>query len=955
MLSRDSEMTALDGALAAAEAGMGASLLLEGGIGTGKSHLVRAALRTARSRGFGTVSARARPGERSRDHGVLHQIRDQLLCLPGTAAAQQEPGGPGGPGRGDAQAAAVHRLITAATAAAPLLVAIDDLQWTDGPSLRWLGYLTARLEGLPVFLLATLGTDRPGPASEGAGAQGAESPAGVASFFHRRAVLQGLNADSVAYLLSSFTGELADPALVEACRTATRGNPLLLQALLRELRRTGLVPGAVSAHRVAGLGPVEVAETLLTRLGDGCSEVGAVLDAVSITAPGASGPLVSRLVGIGAGEAADLLHRLVQQGVLTEGEEGIGFAQPLVMASFRARMPPSERARLHAEAARALYASSAPRERITAHLLSAAPLGERWALRLLVDAADAALAGGALTEARVCLERGLAECGPEEEPELLRRLGHIELADGPEPAVARLRRTVGLIQGGTEHRAMALLDLAQAAAMTGDVPEALRIVEQESAELERSGAPKELRAGFRAVRGLLQMLDGRGARPKPACPPSPSFPAQLSEVARCPWVRRAEAAAQAMGAQWSGTQRAEAVQQARLALGEPAATVNDHALMRLGLVLVLARSGAVEEALEHGAALLAAATEEGSRTVAALARAVLAECAFRTGRLTACLEAAQGVLEEGPEPAEREWLGSAMARGWLGSALYESGDLDQAQRVLLEAGPESAVPGVTLPGLLFHRGRLQVALGRVGPGLADLEECGRLLLHRGWTNPALWPWRSEAALAHARLGDEEAARRLVREELALARGFGAPHAVGIALRAAALLGPGEERAAVLAESAQLLREAGAALDEARVLRDLGRELMRTRKARQAREHLRAAAALAEKCEAHVLVQELRQDMIEAGARPRRDTEIGPASLTPAERRTALLAAEGLTNREIAGRLYVTRRTVEMHLSRVYRKLSISDRRALSLVTDDEERPAAACPPLPEHEAAESCA
>ncbi|MFF7726747.1 AAA family ATPase [Streptomyces sp. NPDC008001] len=948
MLSRDNETAALDGALSAAEAGMGASLLLEGGIGAGKSHLVRAALKTARSRGFTTVSARARPGERSRDHGVLHQIRDRL---PGAEAVREDPAAGDADGTAGAeQAAAVHRLITAATADAPLLVAIDDLQWTDALSLRWLGYLTARLEGLPVVLLATLGVDRPGPAGGGGDRQGAETPAGVASFFHRRVVLRGLTTDSVGYLLTAFTGEQPDPGLADACRRATGGNPLLLQALLRELLRTGLAPGDVSADRVAALGPVEIAETLLARLG-GCSpETGAVLDAVSVVAPGATAPLVSRLAGIGTGEAADALYRLVRWGILTEGRDGIGFAQPVVMASFRARMAPSERARLHAEAARALYAGSAPRERITAHLLPAAPLGERWALRLLVDAADTALAGGALAEARVCLERGLAECGPEEEPGLLRRLGHIELADGPEAAAARLRRTVDLIRGDTEQRAMALLDLAQAAAMTGDLPEALRIVELEAGELERSGAPKELRAGFRAVRGLLELVEGRGVRP---AVPSSSSPAQLSEVARSPWVRRAEAAVQAMGAQWAGVQRAEAVQQARLGLGEPAATVNDHALMRLGLVLVLARSGAEEEALEYGTSLLAAATAEGSRTVAALARAVLAECAYRAGRLTQCLEAAHAVLEQGPEPAEREWLGSAMARGWLGSALYESGDADQAQRVLLEPGLESAVPAATLPGLLFHRGRLQVSLGRVGPGLADLEECGRLMLHRCWTGPVPYPWRSEAALAHARLGAEETARELVREELALARDFGAPHAVGIALRAAGLLAPGEERAALLTESAGLLREAGAALDEARALRDLGRELMRTRRARQAREHLRAAAALAEKCGAHVLVQELRQDMVEAGARPRRDTEIGPASLTPAERRTALLAAEGLTNREIAGRLYVTRRTVEMHLSRVYRKLSIPDRRALRLVTGDQRPASPSCPH--EHEAAESCA
>ncbi|MEU7103673.1 AAA family ATPase [Streptomyces sp. NPDC046215] len=921
MLSRDGEIAALEGALDTAGAGMGASLLLEGGIGAGKSHLMRAALAAARGRGFGTVAARARPHEWHRPHGVLHQVRGQLLGILGETGPGPAPAPAGG------QAAEVHRLITASAATAPVLIALDDLQWTDAPSLHWLGYLMARLEGVRVVLLATLGLDRPDlTGAPGRGA--AESPAQVAAGFHRRVVLQGLGPDSVAHLLSTALGAPVDSGLAEACREATGGNPLLLQALLRELRRAPAGPGGLTAEHVAALGPAEIAETLLARLGDCSPHVRAVLDAVSVAAPGADGDLVARLSGAERTAAADALYRLVRCGVLTEGPEGTGFRHPVVAAAFRARIPPGERARLHAEAAQALYAAGAPRERVTAHLLPGAPVGEPWARRLLVDAADAALAAGAPAQARGFLERGLAECGPDEAPDLLRRLGHIALADGPEHAVAHLRRTVGLIRGHGEQRAMVLLDLAQAAALTGDLTEALRTVREEAGELEHQGAGRELRTGFRAVLDLLELLDGQGARP--------AAPVLLSEVARSPWVRRAQAALPAMSAHWSGRNRAEALHHARLALGEPAATVNDHAVLRLGLVLVLARSGAGEEALTTARAVLAAATAEGSRTVVALARTALAEIAFRAGRLPDCLDAARAVLEEGPRSAEREWLGSALARGLLGSALHETGDDEGARRVLLAPGLDTAVPGPALPDLLFHRGRLQIALGRVGPGLADLEECGRLLVRWGRPNPALCPWRSEAALAHARLGDEEAARRLVAEELTLARSFGAPHAVGAALRAAALLAPAEERFALLGEAARLLREAGAALDEARTLRDMGRELLRARRTRQAREHLRAASALAEQCGALALVRELRHDMAEAGARPRRAAETGPGSLTPAERRTALLAAEGLSNREIADRLYVTRRTVEMHLSRVYRKLSISDRRALRLATGDQE-------------------
>ncbi|MEU9862148.1 AAA family ATPase [Streptomyces sp. NPDC047971] len=961
MLSRDGEVSALEEALAAAAGGMGASLLMEGGIGTGKSYLARAALRTARARGFEVVSARARQAERNLPYGVLHQVRDQLLaapvppapglCVPGPSApAPSVPDGcgppePSRPPAGtpavpeEAAAAQVHRLLAGHATRRPVLLVVDDLQWTDSRSLHWLGHLMARLEGLPVALLGTLARDHTEPGDEETQRPDATSVAAVAAEFHRRVVLRGLNVDSVGYLLSSSFGAPVDAGLARACHQSTGGNPLLVQALLRELQRTGVGPGELSAERIAGLGSAEVAETLVARFETWFPGIGRALGTVAIMSRAHSAELVAELAGLDPVEAADVLHTLVRAGILDASEEGVTFSRPIVRTSFLAAMPPSERARLHAEAARALHAAAAPREEIAAHLLHSAPVGAPWAGQILVDAADAALADGEPKEARAYLERGMEECGAEREPELLRRLGQVELADDLDAAVPRLRNTLDLIPQVGDRRAAALADLVQAVVLSGDIPEALRIMEAEVVALERQGAEKELRIGTGALLELLRLLDGRSA---PAAPPAAR--AVRLEVARTPWVRRAEAAVPALHAQWRGRRREEAVQLARLALSEPVGTVNEDAALRTALLLVLARAGEHEEALEICRALLAQATVEGSHTVAALARAALAECAFRVGRLQESAQAAYEALEHSPVLPGREWLGSAQARCWLGAALMESGDLEQAQRVLLDDSRPSGPPGMALPGLLFHRGRLHIAMGHARAGLADLEECGRRLRLRGWADSAVHPWRSEAALAHSRLGNVAIAERLAREELELARAWGAPHAVGGALRVLGLLAGGDRRAALLTEAVGILRESGAALAEAQALGDLGREYMRTRKIRKAREQLRAALALAEKCGAGALVRELRQDLLESGARPRRDTETGPASLTPAERRTALLAAGGLTNQEIANRLFVTRRTVEIHLSRAYRKLSISDRRDLHEMIHDD--PAPPQPPVP---------
>jgi DNA-binding NarL/FixJ family response regulator len=104
---------------------------------------------------------------------------------------------------------------------------------------------------------------------------------------------------------------------------------------------------------------------------------------------------------------------------------------------------------------------------------------------------------------------------------------------------------------------------------------------------------------------------------------------------------------------------------------------------------------------------------------------------------------------------------------------------------------------------------------------------------------------------------------------------------------------------------------------------------RTRRPTEAREPLRQALELAEKCACPPLVESVRSELYATGARPRTAALGGVAALTARELRVATMAADGHTNREIAQALYVTPKTVEVHLSNAYRKLDISSRRELS--------------------------
>ena len=213
----------------------------------------------------------------------------------------------------------------------------------------------------------------------------------------------------------------------------------------------------------------------------------------------------------------------------------------------------------------------------------------------------------------------------------------------------------------------------------------------------------------------------------------------------------------------------------------------------------------------------------------------------------------------------------------------------------------------------------------------DLLEGGRRQELFGGTNPAVYPWRSLAAVAMAALGDRAGAIRLAEEELRLARAFGAPGTIGNALRALGTVSSTTDALPTLEEAVRVLDGSGAALRRARAYVDFGSALRRAGRRRDARGPLLEGLGQSGHCGARSLARRAHQELIVAGGRPRSLTAKGLDSLTPRERQTAVLAAEGLSNRAIAESMFVTLKTVEWHLGNTYAKLGLSSRSELESI------------------------
>lgn len=259
----------------------------------------------------------------------------------------------------------------------------------------------------------------------------------------------------------------------------------------------------------------------------------------------------------------------------------------------------------------------------------------------------------------------------------------------------------------------------------------------------------------------------------------------------------------------------------------------------------------------------------------------------------------------------------------------EQGNLDEAEAVLTAASRPALPQAGYWAWLLGSRARLLTLQGRIQEGLQTWLACGRRFTAHGGQNPAVLAWRSGAALALHRLGRGDEAQELASQEVVLARRWGAPTALGRALRVAGLIRGGQDGLADLLESTTVLASSPARLEYAKTLVDLGAALRRAGRRNESRQQLRLGVELAHICGATPLVERGWTELRVSGARRRHLAPSGLDALTPSERRVAELAAAGHTNRDIAQTLFITTNTVEVHLTRIYRKLGSTGRADLA--------------------------
>jgi ATP/maltotriose-dependent transcriptional regulator MalT len=346
-------------------------------------------------------------------------------------------------------------------------------------------------------------------------------------------------------------------------------------------------------------------------------------------------------------------------------------------------------------------------------------------------------------------------------------------------------------------------------------------------------------------------------------------------------------------------------------------------LAALSVLQAVDRDNEVEGALREARRL--GGSRGGAREEVILA-ALEARLALFRGQLREAGAAAHEALQIATAAGSES--GRQLALACLVPVLVERGELDAAEAALGSTGTDthnSAAFG-TRWLMLQARMALRQAQGRFAEAAGDAR---RALAERAGQAGRPLPGAGRLALALDAAGEREQARRLAAASAGHARRWGVRSTLGVALRIAGLVEGGERGLALLDDAAQALAATRRRLEYARALVELGAAQRRANRRSDAREPLAEGMELAHRCGARPLVGRARDELRACGARPRRPVRSGVDALTPSELRVAQHAAAGLTNREIAQTLFVSRKTVETHLAAVYRKLHVNRRDALA--------------------------
>ncbi|MFC8430118.1 BTAD domain-containing putative transcriptional regulator [Streptomyces sp. NPDC057253] len=801
LVEREMQIAELRDSLRAALDGRPGVVLIEGPAGIGKSRLLGEASELAVEQGALTLTARGSQREKDYGFGVVRQLfehivggSEQALFAGPSAAAGAVFGAVRGP---QPQSFAVLNGLCELTrklvrAHGPLVLAVDDVQWCDSGSVRFLGLLAGRMEGLGLLIALTLRT--------GEVQQGGELPGTLVS---DPAVVRirptALTAGGVADLVRRTLGEEPGEEFTAACHRATAGNPLLLRQLLRALQARGIRPDAAHSGEVARIGARAVSGLVLGRIARLPEEARTAAQAVAVLGDGtATLAEAAALMERPEAEAERAIVSLVQAEILRDGQP-YAFVHPLVGEAVYHELPPGERQLRHERAARALAAAGALPERTAAQLLLAPHRGDPAVVEILCTAAREAVGRGTPDAAATYLARVLAEPpAPERRPRVLLELGRAEMLGNGPAAVEHLRQAYESLADPRD-RALAALLLARLLVFAGGHGQATEFARRAGSEL-----PAELsdeRQGLLALERISGFMHGLDQR--------------LWRTVEDPVVEgdgpgaRMLAANLAREAASDGSDRERAVTLARFAVADGVLQAAGEEMLwyTAGIVLHLAD----ERVDELWDAAVARAVERGSLF------SVLATHLWRgfTQWNNGHLGAARQSLETAVGQSEMWGLapGAPQGRTFLTAVLLDLGDTAGARTCLERMrGWVRGAEGQRLLG--ESEARVLNAEGRYQEALAALD--GVTHLQPAQANPAWWPWSLLRVRALAGVGRRTEALALAEEQLAVARGWGAPSTLGRVLRMVGEL-RGAEGEPQLRESLALLTHGPARLEYARAL------------------------------------------------------------------------------------------------------------------------------------------
>jgi DNA-binding CsgD family transcriptional regulator len=873
-------------------------VVLAGGPGIGKTSLWDAGIAAARKNGFRALTARASCAEAELSFAALTDLLDgvELGSLDGVPAPQRralevallrvEPGGQAPSSR--AIALGFLNVVRSLSSGGLVLVAVDDLQWLDSASREVLAFALRRLESEPVvFLLAR----RPDGASD------LERASGVRG---ERIDVGPLSLGAVRVLLSERLGLSLPRHALRRLVDSTLGNPLFALEFGRSLVEEGL-PGPGEELSV----PDSVEELLQIRLAQLSPRVRRLLLAVALTAD----LRVSRLP---RSIEFDAVEEAVGAGVLVIEGDRVRASHPLFAAAARKRSRARQRRELHLE----LVETAADEQLRARHVALATSVPDGAVAETVAAAAAGAAARGARRAAAELGEHALRltpPASPERVERLLALASHLVAAGEHQAVTDVLSSEFEAIPPGSD-RGRAWLLLAEGAH--------IERVDQYRAHLKRAVEEAQDDPALRA-HAVAKMSSA------------------LIAVER---IHEAEASALEVlpGAREAGPDVERpvlyALAWARGLAGRPVDDLCERFAAASGRAGFLAESpervagqrlvwrGELKQARASLERLRAQAEERGELLSYAWAQLHLCELELRIGDCTA----AARLLDEWAQTSEGALLVIPALERCRALLAAGRGLPEEAEKWAAETITRAEAVGMQWEWLeaLRARGIAALLVHDHARAAEKLRTVWEHTLREGVDEPGVFPVAPELVEALTELGEPRAAQAVVTRLRRLAEQQEHPWGLVTAARCAAIQelasGYDEDAAALLGQAAEEYGRLGLRFDRARCLLVLGRAQRRAKQWRGARETLERAIDAFAAAAADGWAQRARSELERVGGRRRAD-----GGLTPSERRVVELAAQGLSNKDIAEALYVTVNTVEVHLAHAYRKLEVRSRTQLA--------------------------